>query len=244
MIGLLFDIDGCLTLPNQIKSVLDTDLIDHLLQLDNPIALVTGRSDGWLRKQYDEENRNSYLEIPTYIEFGLAMINGPDVKLQQQGSDFLPQRLQLIQLLAETCEKEDIYFEQEKWYNDYPDHGSLWVEQKHIQLSIAENVNLSAKRLHELCDKAWVDQNQVRILHHHLGIDVIPYGWSKARATSHFTQDLDESAYSWYVFGDNESDREMIEGLTNASFISTTETASHQVRKTLEKLNLLAPPSI
>ncbi|MHA2504044.1 MAG: HAD hydrolase family protein [Candidatus Kariarchaeaceae archaeon] len=240
MIGFLFDIDGCLTLPHMTKSVLDIELMDRLLPLDTPIALVTGRSDGWLRKQYSEQNRMNYLDFPTYIEFGLATINGESVQLQQQATEFLDHRLDLIQSLAEVCDRETVYFEPDTWYHDYPSHGSLWVERKHIQLSIAENTNVPTTKVHDLCDLAWNNQDSVRILKHHLGIDVIPQGWSKAQATSHFTQGLNQADYSWYVFGDNSSDREMMEGLDTVTFISTREEASKTVRATLEDLGMIS----
>ncbi len=240
MIGLLFDIDGCLTLPGQTISILDTKLMDRLLQLHHPLALITGRSDGWLRKQYRDMKKMSYLEIPTYIEFGLAKINNDNVIVNDKSLLFLELRIKLIELLADLCKKEGVYFEPETWYSDYPDHGSLWVEDKHIQLSIAENIKVPTTEVHRLCNKAWQPiKDKVRILYHHLGIDVIPLSWSKKMATAHFVQDLNEEKYTWYVFGDNESDKEMIQGLTTTQFVSTRDGASSVVWKTLEEIGII-----
>ena len=239
----LFDIDGCLTLPGYSTSILDVDLIDAIskLSIDRsiPVAFVTGRSDGWLRKQYNSIGKEQYLQIPTYIEFGLAFVKDGTVGFQQASEEFLETRLEFIEAVANVCDHQGVYFETEQWYDDYPDHGSLWIENKHIQLSIAGNRDFSTKELHMLVDIAWNDMyDQARILHHHLGVDVVPTNWSKAMATKHFIQTLDEENYQWYVFGDNQSDKEMIKGLSNCDFVETKKGASYTVRQKLLALNI------
>lgn len=235
----LFDIDGCLTLPDHYQSILDVELIDRIIDLSSPIAFVTGRSDGWLKQHYKTQNRLNYLKIPTYIEFGLVLLHRCTLEFQQSGTDFLPIRDRYIDLLKQEAEDENIYFETDRWYDDYPSHGSIWVEQKHIQLSIAANSDVSTEQLHDLVRSAWKEKNSARVLFHHLGVDVIPKQWSKARATEHFIRDLEEEQYDWYVFGDNESDREMVKGLSSVTFVSTTKTASTQVRSTLQELDVI-----
>jgi len=237
----LFDIDGCLTLPQQPISILDQDLLDEIRDLPVPVAMVTGRSDGWLRKQYHQLQRLDYLSIPTYIEFGLAWIDNGEIRFQEQGTAFQQVRQQFIDLLEDYTSRQDIYFEPQTWYHDFPDHGSLWVEEKHIQLSIAANRQVPTSQVHQIARQAWQGFEQdARILYHHLGVDVIPANWSKAEATRHFTRQLAEADYHWYVFGDNTSDQEMLQGLTHAEFISTTKQASTTVWEFLNQLGIVA----
>jgi hydroxymethylpyrimidine pyrophosphatase-like HAD family hydrolase len=238
----LFDIDGCLTLPDHGISILDVDLLDQILTIPSPVAMITGRSDGWLRHKYKEVDRSSYLNIPTYIEFGLAYLEDDKVIIQEQASDFLSIREKLILLLAHTCVTSNIFFEPRVWYDDYPAHGSLWVEQKHIQLSIAANEHVSVNQVHRLTAKAWnAWTDKVRIINHHLGVDVIPKGWSKVKAVEHFLQAYSEEQFQWYVFGDNPSDEEMATGLTNFTFVSTKEGASYKVKDILTRLKVIFP---
>jgi len=240
MYGLLFDIDGCLTLPTRSTSELDIELMDQLLHLNNPLALVTGRSDGWLRKHYQASERTEYYQFPTYLEFGLVYMRHGQILIQHDAEEFLRIRSQLIQALSHTCEQENIYFESEKTYHDYPDHDSLWIETKHVQLSIAANTGISPDKVHQLCQTSWSKfQDQVRILYHHLGVDVIPRNWSKKEATRHFIADLDQSQFQWVVFGDNESDQEMMEGLDQVEFVSTKDEASTKVRAFLQSRNII-----
>ena len=215
-------------------------LIDRIQKIVTPVAFVTGRSDGWLRQKYQEVNRMNYLKIPTYIEFGLAYLEEGKVIIQEEICDFMSLREALIEELARTSWENDVYFEPETWYNDYPDHGSLWVEKKHIQLSIAANTSISVEKVHSLTDEAWKDwADKVRIINHHLGVDVIPKMWSKTKATQHFIQSRPEDQYHWFVFGDNPSDIEMTIGLTNSTFVSTKERASIEVLETLTKLDII-----
>lgn len=235
----LFDIDGCLTLPDHDRSILDTDLIDQILELPYPTAFVTGRSDGWIKRHYQLQNRLNYLQIPTYIEFGLALLHHDNLIFQQTATEFLSVRDRFINLLAHETNHCGIYFEPDRWYDDYPDHGSLWVEDKHIQLSIAANSNITPNKVHDLVQSAWEDEDKGRILYHHLGVDVLPHNWSKSKATTHFINNLEEDEYEWYVFGDNASDREMQHGLSSSTFISTAEHASTTVRSILHDLNVI-----
>jgi hydroxymethylpyrimidine pyrophosphatase-like HAD family hydrolase len=95
--------------------------------------------------------------------------------------------------------------------------------------------------VHQLAAEAWSEYHEhVRVLNHHLGVDVIPSGWSKANATQNFLSynQIRQEEYSWYVFGDNQSDREMCQGLDHVSFIDTKQHASTIVKKTLDQLLL------
>ncbi|MHA2250943.1 MAG: HAD-IIB family hydrolase [Candidatus Kariarchaeaceae archaeon] len=238
-VGLLFDIDGCLTLPDFSTSILDIELIDkiyELFQLGIPTAFVTGRSVGWIEEQYKYQNRMKYFEIPTYIEHGLAYLNNQNPVIHDEGKTFLSVRERLVALLAQITEEEGILFESDTMYDDYPSHGSLWFENKFVQLSIAGNENVSPELVHQLTDKAWDDyKNKVRILQHHLGVDVIPLNWSKSKAVEHFIENFSEDSYHWIVFGDNISDKEMGNVLTFWEFVSTSDNNSLDVgRKLLE----------
>jgi HAD superfamily hydrolase (TIGR01484 family) len=241
MLGFIFDIDGCLTLPGHSISILDIPLLDqiHLLaKSGTPVALVTGRSDGWLKKHYRAQNRVNYLDFETYIEFGLVRLHNGQPQVVEEASGLLDLHDELIEKLSQVATDEEIYFEPDKAYNDFPAHGSMWLENKHIQISIASHEKVSHKTVHRLAAQSWSQFRSIRILNHHLGVDVIPKGWSKAKATQHFIShnNLNETDYKWYVFGDNSSDREMCDGLSKVEFIDTKTHASSTVRAHLEQL--------
>ncbi|MFX0197321.1 MAG: HAD-IIB family hydrolase [Candidatus Hodarchaeota archaeon] len=246
--GFLFDIDGCLTLPTKDDltiGVLDIKLIDKIYELHHrqvPIAFVTGRSVGYLKKQYERYNRLKYQEIPAYIEFGLVRwING-EIKVLKPAKHFTDLSKTLIDALAQYCVKYNIYFEPDMKYDDYPEHGWMWIENKLIQLSIAAGKNITPSRLHEITLSAWKDFSSLaRFLPHRFGINVIPLGWSKTKATEHFVSTLgcDESNYQWFVLGDDESDREISKGLTYVNFVNTQKKASKEVWALLKALKIL-----
>jgi HAD superfamily hydrolase (TIGR01484 family) len=246
-IGLLFDIDGCLTLPDFSRSVLDVSLLDQIFQLYTngiPVGYITGRSDGWLKEQYTQVERQHFLQIPTYIETGLAFVNPATVTIHPQSTPFLQIRDELIRALDTYIQEQDIYFEADVVYNDYPPHGSLWIENKHVQISLASNTKVTPSEVQELTANALAEyQEQIRILNHHLGVDVIPQDWSKAMATHQFIERIDQSQFEWWVFGDNESDREMMIGLDHTQFFSTQNHASDDVRSILTARGVLPQSS-
>lgn len=235
--GFLFDIDGCLTLANLDYSELDTDLLKKIGELANdyPVAFVTGRSEGWLKKQYRKIGVD-YWNIPTYMEFGLVCRTGDKLVFNNDGESFLAIRTQIIQDLAKVCNDEDVYLEPQIMYDDYPDHGSLWVENKFVMLSIAANSQVTVPQVHQLTGRAVNGRNDIRLLNHHLGVDILPAGWSKMEATRDFIQGLNEEEYQWHVFGDNVSDQEMTHGLSRHSFVNTKEGASTDVTAYLESM--------
>ncbi|MFX0096012.1 MAG: hypothetical protein ACFFBD_30010 [Candidatus Hodarchaeota archaeon] len=247
-LGFLFDIDGCLTLPmenNLDRSILDIELLDriHALHLQQvPITFVTGRSVGYLKKYYEQHERLKYQEIPHYLEFGLVNWLNGKIKVLETAKPFIKVKKRLLAALHHYCIDHNIFFEPDQSYDDYPDHGGMWLENKIIQLSIASGKNITPVKVHDITLAAWKQFSTLgRFLPHHLGIDVIPRGWSKAKATEHFilTLNRNESDYQWYVLGDNESDREMTSGLTQVTFINTQKAASRMVWELLESLKIL-----
>ncbi len=247
-IGFIFDVDGCLTLPVEDvfpRSILDIKLMDKIHELNFqqiPITFVTGRSIGYLKQKYELNERLKYQDIPTYLEFGLVKWENGEIEVLESAKPFLGVKKKLIEVLARYCIEHNIYFEAEISYDDHPEHGWMWLENKIIQLSIAAGRKVNASKVHEITLSAWKDFSALaRFLPHHLGIDVIPVGWSKSKATENFISTLDraESSYQWFVLGDNESDREMTAGLSQVTFIDTKKRASKEVWDLLDSLKLL-----
>ncbi|MFX1252279.1 MAG: hypothetical protein ACFFCZ_11795 [Promethearchaeota archaeon] len=247
-IGFIFDVDGCLTLPIDDafpRSILDVELMDTIYELNFqqiPITFVTGRSVGYLKQQYELNERLKYQAIPTYLEFGLVKWVNGEIEVLDSAKPFLDVKKKLIDALARYCIKHNIYFEASISYDDHPEHGWMWLENKIIQLSIAAGRKISASKVHEITLSAWKDFSTLaRFLPHHLGIDVVPVGWSKSKATENFISTLDhaESSYQWFVLGDNESDREMTIGLSQVTFVDTKKRASKEVWDLFDSLKLL-----
>jgi len=248
LLGFLFDVDGCLTLPIEddlTSLILDIQLIDQIYELQQqqlPVAFVTGRSASYLKRQYTQYDRAIYQRIPTYVEFGLVKWVNGKVKILEPARYFSELRKNLIETLDQYCANNLYYFEPDVMYDRYPAHGGMWLENKLIQLSVTAGKNITPSKLHEITLAAWKDfLGCARFLPHRFGIDVIPLGWSKAKATEHFVSTLEhgESTYQWFVLGDNESDREMTKGLTRVNFVNTHQKASEEVWSLLKSLRML-----
>jgi HAD superfamily hydrolase (TIGR01484 family) len=248
LLGFLFDVDGCLTLPladDVPRLLLDIPLLDQIYALHQrqiPRAFVTGRSASYLKRQYAQYDRVIYQNIPAYVESGLVKwING-EIQILESARYFSDLRKTLIETLDLYCVKNHYYFEPNVTYDHYPEHGEMWLENKLIQLSVTAGKNVPPSKLHEITFAAWKDfLGRARFLPHRFGIDVIPLGWSKAKATAHFISTLEpgESTYQWFVLGDSESDREMTKGLSCVHFVSTQQSASEDVWRLLKRLGMV-----
>jgi HAD superfamily hydrolase (TIGR01484 family) len=247
LLGFLFDVDGCLTLPIEddlTRLILDVPLIDQIYELHQqqlPVAFVTGRSASYLKRQYAQHDRVLYQKIPAYVEFGLVKWVNGEVQILESARYFSELRKTLIETLDQYCATNHYYFEPDVMYDHYPEHGEMWLENKLIQLSVTAGKNTTPSKLHEITLAAWKDfLGCARFLPHRFGIDVIPLGWSKAKATEHFVTTLEpgESTYQWFILGDNESDREMTKGLTHVDFVNTQQNASEDVWDLLKSLGM------
>ncbi|OLS21538.1 MAG: hypothetical protein HeimC3_35220 [Candidatus Heimdallarchaeota archaeon LC_3] len=246
-LGFLFDVDGVLTLPvnnNNPRSIIDPSVIEYLnrlLSLKFPLAFVTGRGQCWVNDNFLNKlspiiKKKSFI----FMEYGLVFLQNEPEKLIIQENDFRTEYYpEFLNQIEEICRNQDILFEKEKVHCDYPSHGSLWIEDKNVMMSIASNTKISTFKVHEIINK--IDKQlkeHVRIIFHHLGADILPVGWSKAKAAEYFNNQVKnkENINKWYVFGDNISDKEMCKPFDDVSFINTKIGASKKTIEELEKI--------
>lgn len=246
----LFDIDGCVTLPTTSedpRSILDIKLLDCLLNLQKsyPIAFVTGRSQLFLELMFNNAFRPKFHQFKIYLEFGLVYWYNSEIKIVQLPEEFQEEfqeeKSRYIEFLHQEAEANGIFFEQNQTYVDYPNHESMWIEDKYVMLSIAGGPKVEPSIIHKLANAAYKKSNfNAKLLEHHLGIDFVPAKWSKEQAVRDFLKRtaIDESQYEWLVFGDNLSDQTMTIPLSKYSFINTKNRASIEVWDQLCKLHL------
>ncbi|MHA2362798.1 MAG: HAD-IIB family hydrolase [Candidatus Hodarchaeales archaeon] len=240
-IGLIFDVDGVLTKPilkPPVRSVIDPEiisLIDNLIQRNFFIAFVTGRALAWVKAHvFPHLSIIGKEKIPIFMEYGLTYWYENTLHFHDVGKQFRQNTYpKLISFIDIRAKESKIFFEPNKVYWDYPKHGSIWIEDKHAMLSIASNTIVNTKQVHLLVENIPEDL-KVRLIKHHLGFDLLPNGWSKAKAIEK-VKEFSTEVKQWYVFGDNPSDREMTKPLENAIFIDTKKGASKTTTKYLEE---------
>jgi hydroxymethylpyrimidine pyrophosphatase-like HAD family hydrolase len=172
------------------------------------------------------------------MEYGLLLYENGSKYTIENNKDFTetfyPKIVNEIDLI---CSKTNILFEKDKYYCDYPSHGGLWIEEKKIMLSLAANLRISPKRAHIVVKSVNSDlREHLRIIYHHLGVDILPLGWSKEKASDHFNKKVNTNGgiTKWYVFGDNISDEEMCKPLRHFEYINTRTGASETTKKMLK----------
>ena len=244
----LFDIDGVLTLPitDQRKiSIIDPHIIEILHnfhQQDIKFSLITGRAFGWVEKFLLHDYRSFLHDIPIFTEYGLASFISNKLKVSKKAKEFRDEFFfPIMSSIKQICQEKNLFFEM-KAFVDYPDHGSLWLEEKKGMISIASNTLISPEQVHDIIGKAVTEySNEIRIINHHLGCDILPKGWSKEQAAikSYKLLDSEKKVDKWYVFGDNESDKEMCKPFPNVTFIDTKLGASEVTIKYLKNLGLI-----
>lgn len=240
----LFDIDGVLTLPLTQKrkiSIIDFQLIKKLTILKHqniPLALISGRAYPWVQQFLLDPFKNFLEEIPIFMEYGLTSYVNGSFHISQNAKDFRDEFFfPIMSSIKQTCLENDIFFELTP-YIDYPVHGSLWLELKHGMISIISNKLVSTEQVHILLEQAMDEYtNDVRLLKHHLGFDIIPKGWGKEKAASEAFKILDpqQKIQNWFIFGDNESDREMCNPFLESTFVDTKIGASETTSKFLSE---------
>lgn len=240
--GLIFDVDGVLTKPikpnNMPQSIIDIDLIHMVSKLSHkmPVAFITGRSKHWLDIHLLEHLDSFSNDTAIFMEYGLVYLHDNKLKITTAGQKFRSEiYLNIINHVTRQAKEFGIFFEPEIVYTDYPDHGSMWVENKYSMLSLASNFNINPIEVQKTVEGLpKTILNKVRIINHHLGVDILPAGASKANAVKKFqTFEITKEVNRWYVFGDNPSDREMIIPLRNAAFIDTKLEASEKTKRFL-----------
>ncbi len=242
--GFLFDIDGVLTKPISNKpaeSVIDPEILIIIndLIIKHPLAFITGRSKCWLDEQFIQHiNQENQLIAPIFMEYGLVYLYQNKLTITDKGLVFREKIYpHLLSYIEEESKKLGYYFEQ-KTYCNFPAHGSLWIEKKYTMLSIASNRDIEPMQVHLMIEKLPLAlKNQVRIVKHHLGIDILPKGTSKSDAVQTFLKfNLSQNIDTWYVFGDNPSDKEMTNPLSKWRYFDTKENASEDTKKFLTSI--------
>lgn len=233
----LFDIDGVLTLPiteQRTISVIDPQIIEILttLQLSNiKLALISGRAYPWVEMFLLRQFKTALENIPIFMEYGLTSYVQGKLQVSKKAKEFRDEFFfAIMSSIKQTCQEHEIFFEL-KPSVDYPSHGSLFLEQKNGMISILSNTNISTETVHNLVELSVQDfKDDIRILKHHLGIDILPKGWGKEQAAiqAYFLLDPKKEIHDWFVFGDNESDREMCKPLSIATFVDTKIGASEK----------------
>lgn len=243
--GFLFDVDGVLTKPlTETLRVSTPDpkvfaLIRQLHGMGHAMSFVTGRAWPWFSNHIWPEVRQFTNPPPVFMEYGLVYFWRGELSLSSQGTVFRNETYPLLtQAFAHEAEERGIFFEPETPYANYPAHKSLWVEDKHAILSVAENTAVSKEQAHSLADRLPPELlQQVRVVKHHLGVDFLPQGWSKEQGARQALELLDPQRLveRWVVFGDNPSDREMCLAFEEATFVDTKAHASEDTIAWLEK---------
>ena len=244
-LAFLFDIDGVLTLPNTEQrkfSVIDSSLIEflfHIHQQNVKFAFITGRAYPWVTKFLLSKFHSFLEDIPIFMEYGLTSLIYNKVTISDSAISFRNEYFDLIlSSIQQTCQIEGVFFEPTPFV-DYPDHGSLWLEKKDGMISIASNKLISPRKVHQIVNKSIIDiLDNLRIVNHHLGCDILPKGFGKEQAAIKSFQLLDphKKVRHWYIFGDNESDKEMCNPFKQSTFIDTKIGASESTRKHLKSI--------
>ena len=244
LIAFLFDIDGVLTLPiteERNISVIDPNLLTYLESLQTKgikFAFVTGRALPWVQKFVLSEKYDFLHKIPIFMEYGLTSLLNGKLRISKKARSFRDEFFfSILSSIKQTCANENIHFDIVP-YVDYPDHGSLWVEKKEGMISIGFNKLVSVKKVQQIVEES-VDsyKDDIRVIKHHLGCDILPKGWGKEQAAIESLKLLDpeKQVEQWYVFGDNESDKEMCKPFSNVTFIDTKIGASETTLKYLQE---------
>lgn len=243
-LGILFDIDGVLTLPNTEErniSIIDNKLINFLETLHHQgiyFCFVTGRAYPWVQKFVLSQNNPFLSEIPIFMEYGLTSLFNKKLKVSKKARNFRDEFFfPILSSIKYTCDNENILFEITPFV-DYPDHGSLWLEKKDGMISIGFNKLVSVAKVQEIVDDSVTTfTDDIRVVKHHLGCDILPKGWSKEQAAIKALNllDPDKKIQQWYVFGDNESDKEMCKPFENVTFVDTKIGASETTLKYLQE---------
>jgi HAD superfamily hydrolase (TIGR01484 family) len=245
--GFLFDVDGVLTLPvneKNPKSIIDIEIIPYLekiIKYSSPIAFVTGRGMCWLADNLLKVLPSTIKDFSSfYMEYGLLLHYRGTESITLTQNDFrniyYPK---LIDEIEKICLDREIYFERDTNYCDNPAHGGLWIEEKKVMLSLGANIRISPKKIHNLImDISRELKDKVRIINHHLGVDILPLGWSKANAAENFIEQIKffGEIKKWFIFGDNTSDEEMCKPLENFDFINTKFGASVKTKEKLDDI--------
>ena len=241
----LFDIDGVLTLPitEQLKiSVIDPYLIELLSKIHQQgikFSFITGRAYPWVKKFLLSDYSSFLTNIPIFMEYGLTSVIDNKLNISDFAGSFRKQFFRsILSAIQVTCDKKNIFFNQSP-YVDYPSHKSLWLEEKNVMISIASNTNITPEQVQRIVIESVQDfSNEIRIVKHHLGCDILPKGWSKERAAveSYLLLDPDKKIHQWYVFGDNESDKEMCKPFSNVLFVDTKIGASETTKQFLQNI--------
>ncbi len=244
-LGILFDIDGVLTLPITEKrkiSVIDPELIEYLSNIHQQgikFSLITGRAYPWVNTFLLSKFESFLEDIPIYMEYGLTSLKNGAFKVSKKAKSFRDEFFSpILSSIKQNCQEKNIIFEL-KPYIDYPEHGSLWLEDKKVMISIASNASISTETVQDMVIKSCQDYlDNIRIVKHHLGCDILPKGWSKEQAAIEAYQLLDpeKKIDQWYVFGDNESDKEMCRPFRKATFIDAKIGASETTKDSLKKI--------
>lgn len=246
-LGFLFDVDGVLTLPidpSFPRSFVDKEVlcaISNLLELGYRVAFATGRSWCWIKDNLvNPFPLNFFDQIPIFLEYGLVYWWCKDLNFVSEGIYFRKNLIPaIIANIATIVNAKDILFYPDKVWCDYPDHGSLWIEDKDAMLSIAANKNISTEEVHTIVrELSSAIKADVRIIYHHLGVDILPIGWSKSKAAYKCKEllDYENKVDLWYVFGDNTSDKEMCIPFDKVLFIDTKVGASKTTIKWIQKI--------
>lgn len=245
--GILFDVDGVLTLPitdERKISVIDPELLQFLSDLHEKkikFSLVTGRAYPWVKKFVI--NGNTFLnKIPIFMEYGLASFINNKMIISKKAKNFRDEVFFPILSTIKQISKEKGFLFEVTPYVDYPGHGSLWLEEKNVMISIVSNSSISLDQVHQIVSEAVDDYiDDIRLINHHLGSDILPKGWSKEQAAFAAYQmlDPDKKIEHWMVFGDNESDKEMCKPFTKVTYFDTKIGASETTKQHLKELNLI-----
>ena len=242
-IGIIFDIDGVVTLPiteERKISIPDPDLFEliKILALQGvKINFITGRAFPWFEKFVLPILQKINIEYNCFLEYGLVSYNNKELHLSNEGKSFRSQYYDTFkQNILSEATKKDVFFEKDMVYVDYPNHGSLWIEEKLAMISVLTNKNISLPVVQDIVGNAVKEYlNEVRFLNHHLGCDILPHGWSKEQGALQVKNMTDEKVTEWYVFGDNEPDKEMCKPFSNVQYVDCKIGASDTTKQFLRK---------
>ncbi|MHA2298033.1 MAG: hypothetical protein ACXADA_18540 [Candidatus Hodarchaeales archaeon] len=220
----------------------DPVVLDMLLSLyrkGHPVALITGRSIGWV-----EENVfnviNQKLEFPVFMEYGWLWWRKGKLKIER--NDFREKMKPFFQELEKTTIELGLVYHSQPC-SSTPDNGGMWNEDKKVMISIASNYLVSADQVQSVTKKVLnnLEVPPHREVTHHLGMDLLPEGSTKKKAALKARKliDSDYIVNEWYIFGDSSSDEEMIDAFDQAEnrveFVNTSEKASENVKRILVK---------
>jgi len=241
-LGFLFDIDGTLSYIRGIVSILRT-VVPYLFKFLNeqkyPYSIITGRSCWWVKHFFSQNNLNKIINAPIACEYGSITYNiTKDYKKYniKNNEDLTVFRKELIYSLPNNMSLIKSYTK--------PHFRCLWEEPKDYIMTLRPipDLNMPIEKIVEIVEPVFYDfRTKLTLNVSDIAIDIIPKNIDKSFAATNVLKNLKnkDKVKTWIALGDTESDKKMINNLTNAKFLKIDPYNPEDLEKKLSSLNII-----